>query len=37
MLDDVLARKLEEPELDLSGDELVGCVLRLVELNGMDQ
>ncbi|CZR65068.1 related to helicases [Phialocephala subalpina] len=37
MLDDVLARKIDEPELDLGGNEVVGCVLHLVELDGLDQ
>jgi ATP-dependent RNA helicase DHX57 len=37
MLDDVLARKVDEPALDLSGNEVVEVVLRLVELDGMDQ
>ncbi|KAM3066619.1 putative ATP-dependent RNA helicase ucp12 [Clarireedia jacksonii] len=37
MLDDVLARKIDEPALDLSGNEVVEVVLRLVELDGMDQ
>ncbi|KAF8853678.1 ATP-dependent RNA helicase-like protein A [Acephala macrosclerotiorum] len=37
MLDDVLARKIDEPELDLGGNEVVECVLHLVELDGLDQ
>ncbi len=37
MLDEVLARKIEDPGLDLSGDEVVGVVRRLVEKNGLDQ
>jgi hypothetical protein len=37
MLDDVLARKIDEPEMDLGKDEVVRCVERLVELDGMDQ
>ncbi|KAG9236565.1 ATP-dependent RNA helicase-like protein A [Amylocarpus encephaloides] len=37
MLDDVLARKIDEPELDLSGNEVVEAVMRLVELDGLDQ
>lgn len=37
MLDDVLARKIDEPELDLSGNEVVDAVMRLVELDGLDQ
>ena len=37
MLDGVLARKIDEPELDLGGNEVVALVTRLVELDGMDQ
>lgn len=37
MLDEVLARKIEDPGMDLSGDEVVGVVRRLVEKNGLDQ
>jgi ATP-dependent RNA helicase DHX57 len=37
MLDDVLARKIDEPELDLSGNEVVEAVMHLVELDGLDQ
>jgi len=37
MLDEVLARKIEDPGVDLSGDEVVGVVRRLVEKNGLDQ
>lgn len=37
MLDQVLARKIEEPGLDLGGDEVVGSVRRLVEYDGLDR
>ncbi|RFU25629.1 hypothetical protein B7463_g10703, partial [Scytalidium lignicola] len=37
MLDDVLARKIDDPELNLSKNEVVGVVMKLVELDGMDQ
>jgi ATP-dependent RNA helicase DHX57 len=37
MLDDVLARKIDEPEMDLSNNEVVAVVTRLIELDGMDQ
>lgn len=37
MLDDVLAKKIDEPEMDLSNNEVVAIVTRLVELDGMDQ
>jgi ATP-dependent RNA helicase DHX57 len=37
MLDDVLARKIDDPGVDLSADEIVDVVVRLVELDGMDQ
>jgi ATP-dependent RNA helicase DHX57 len=39
MLDDVLARKIDEPgaEVDDAGREVVEAVIRLVELDGLDQ
>lgn len=37
MLDEALARKIEDPSMDLSKDEVVGVVRRLVEFNGLDQ
>jgi ATP-dependent RNA helicase DHX57 len=37
MLDNVLARKIDEPELDLSGNEVVEAVMHLVELDGLHQ
>jgi|TARA_R110002060_G_scaffold31186_1_gene41754 ATP-dependent RNA helicase DHX57 len=37
MLDDVLARKIDEPEMDLAGNEVVEAVMHLVELDGLDQ
>ncbi|KAI1005660.1 putative ATP-dependent RNA helicase [Podosphaera aphanis] len=37
MLDDILAKKIDEPELDLVGNEVVDVVLRLIEFNGLDQ
>ncbi|KAK2759137.1 hypothetical protein FQN54_003236 [Arachnomyces sp. PD_36] len=37
MLDDVLARKIEDPGFDIGGDEVIDVVRRLVELNGLDQ
>jgi ATP-dependent RNA helicase DHX57 len=37
MLDDLLAKKIDEPEMDLGGNELISVVTRLVELDGMDQ
>jgi ATP-dependent RNA helicase DHX57 len=37
MLDDVLAKKIDEPEMDLGENEVVAIVTRLVELDGMDQ
>lgn len=33
----MLAKKIDEPELDLSGNEVVAAVIRLVELDGLDQ
>ena len=37
MLDEVLARKIEDPGLDVSGDEVVGLVRELIQKNGLDQ
>jgi ATP-dependent RNA helicase DHX57 len=37
MLDEVLARKIDEPEMDLGDNDVVAIVARLVELDGMDQ
>lgn len=37
MLDDVLSRKIDEPGMDLAGNEVVEAVMRLVELDGLDQ
>ncbi|KAL8916886.1 MAG: hypothetical protein Q9208_008288 [Pyrenodesmia sp. 3 TL-2023] len=37
MLDEVLARKIEDPGIDVTGSEVVGVVRRLVELDGMDR
>ena len=37
MLDDVLARKLDNPLLDLSNDEVVAVVRQLVEFDGLDR
>lgn len=37
MLDDVLASKIDNPEMDLANNEVIAVVKRLVELDGMDQ
>lgn len=37
MLDEVLARKIEDPGWDLSGEEVVGVARKLVELDGLDR
>ncbi len=37
MLDDLLQRKIDDPGADVAGNEVVNCVIRLVELDGMDQ
>ncbi|KAI9785367.1 MAG: hypothetical protein M1839_000386 [Geoglossum umbratile] len=37
MLDELLARKIDDPGLDLVDDEVVGIARRLVELDGLDQ
>ena len=36
MLDDVLARKIDNPMLDLGDDEIVAVVRKLVEFDGLD-
>lgn len=36
MLDEVLARKIDEPSLDFGNEEVVGIVRRLVEKDGLD-
>lgn len=36
MLDEVLARKIERPDMEIGGDEVVGVVRGLVERDGMD-
>ena len=36
MLDEVLAKKVEDPALDITGEEVVTVVRKLVELDGMD-
>ena len=37
MLDEVLARKIDDPTLDVGGNQVVDAVRQLVELNGLDQ
>jgi ATP-dependent RNA helicase DHX57 len=37
MLDEVLQKKIDDPGIDLGGDEVVKVVSRLVELDGLDQ
>lgn len=37
MLDEVLARKIDDPLLDLSNDEVVAVVRNLVEFDGLDR
>ena len=37
MLDDVLAMKIEDPGMDISGNEIVGLARRLVEFDGLDR
>lgn len=36
LLDEVLARKIDDPLFDMDGDEVVEVVRRLVELDGLD-
>ena len=37
MVDDLLARKVDEPEMDMSESDVVRVVRRLVELDGLDR
>ncbi len=37
MLDEVLARKIDDPSLDLGNDEVVAVVRKLVEFDGLDR
>ena len=37
MFDEVLARKIDEPGLDVGGDEVVGLVRKLVRFDGLDR
>ena len=37
MLDDLLKRKMESPSIDLSKNELIEAVIRLIEFNGLDR
>lgn len=37
MLDEVLARKIENPALDLSDDPVIATVRHLVEFDGLDR
>ncbi|KAL8932311.1 MAG: hypothetical protein Q9216_006890 [Gyalolechia sp. 2 TL-2023] len=37
MLDHVLAKKIEDPGIDIASSEVVGIVRKLVELNGLDR
>lgn len=37
MLDDVLAKKIDDPDMDLGGNDVVVIVTKLIELDGMDQ
>ncbi|KAL1628644.1 putative ATP-dependent RNA helicase ucp12 [Neofusicoccum ribis] len=37
MLDEALARKIDDPSMDLAGSDVVGVVRKLVELDGLDR
>ncbi|EKG16512.1 Helicase [Macrophomina phaseolina MS6] len=37
MLDEALARKIDDPGMDLAGSDIVGIVRKLVELDGLDR
>jgi ATP-dependent RNA helicase DHX57 len=36
MVDSLIAQKVEDPSLDLTGNEVIRAVVKLVELDGMD-
>lgn len=36
MVDDLIAEKVEKPNLDLRGNEVIKLVTKLIELNGLD-
>jgi ATP-dependent RNA helicase DHX57 len=36
MVDDLITKKVENPGLDLGGDEVIKLVTKLIELNGLD-
>ena len=36
MVDDVIARKVENPGLDLGEDKVIRMVKKLIEFNGLD-
>jgi hypothetical protein len=36
MVDDLIAKKVENPGLDVEGDEVIKLVTKLIELDGMD-
>lgn len=37
MVDELLAKKIEDPSLDLGKNEVVGVVRRLIEFDGLDR
>lgn len=37
MVDELLAKKIEDPSLDLGNNEVVGVVRRLIEFDGLDR
>lgn len=36
MVDDLIAKKVENPGLSVEGDEVIRLVIKLIELDGMD-
>lgn len=36
MVDDLIAKKVEHPELGLGDNEVINLVRKLIELNGLD-
>lgn len=36
MLDDIIAMKVDDPSLDLTTNEVIRAVVKLIELDGLD-
>lgn len=36
MVDDIIAKKVENPSMDLKNNDVIKAVVRLIELDGLD-